>query len=264
MPPIPSGFLSCPVLITLTSGRTGSGFYFEGPNYVYLITACHVLYDTNGRPYTNCFNALSLPTTHAGQKNLLEFNLSDLQHDSTIFIDQQNDIAAIQVANIPSNVDGPIIQGSLSTGITKLHATDIDLTGPRYNQVRPFNDVVLSSDVFILGYPTSIGLKSTPRFDYEAPLLRKGIVAGKYEIEETLILDSPVYYGNSGGPVIDTLPYGLTTHQFCLIGIVTEFIEYQEKWRNVTNNLENIQNFNSGYSVAVSVNKLFNLLNIQI
>lgn len=95
--------------------------------------------------------------------------------------------------------------------------------------------------------------------------MRKGIIAGVNEINKTILLDCPVFYGNSGGPVIQidiesntTLP-GLT-YNYHIIGIVTQFIPYEESWENRNNHLINKEWFNSGYSVAVSIDKVFELI----
>src|SRR5436190_19064223 len=70
--------------------------------------------------------------------------------------------------------------------------------------VKHFDEVLTGNDVFVFGYPTSLGLKSDPtrppQFDPSLPPLRKGIVAGKNPRLHTLILDSPIYFGNSGVP----------------------------------------------------------------
>jgi len=44
-------------------------------------------------------------------------------------------------------------------------------------------------------------------------------------------LDCPVYKGNSGGPVVASVHSGLET-KFRLIGIVSEFVPFEEKWIN--------------------------------
>jgi hypothetical protein len=63
--------------------------------------------------------------------------------------------------------------------------------------MRKFADVLISNDVYIFGYPSSVG--HSGQLDHTRPLLRKGIVAGKNEAKNTIILDCPVHQGNSGG-----------------------------------------------------------------
>src|SRR5690606_18808210 len=70
------------------------------------------------------------------------------------------------------------------------------------NVLAPYNNIRIGTDVLIVGYPSSIGLLNKPQYDYYKPLLRKGIVAGVYPHQRTFIIDSPVFGGNSGGPVL--------------------------------------------------------------
>ena len=94
--------------------------------------------------------------------------------------------------------------------------------------VKHFDEVLTGNDVFVFGYPTSLGLKSDPtrppQFDPSLPLLRKGIVAGKNPRLHTLILDSPIYFGNSGGPALEVEQDGLQ-RRFRVIGVVSVNVE---------------------------------------
>src|SRR5436190_14803311 len=122
--------------------------------------------------------------------------------------------------------------------------------------VKRFDEVLTGNDVFVFGYPTSLGLKSDPtrplQFDPSLPLLRKGIVAGKNPRLHTLILDSPIYFGNSGGPALEVEQDGLQ-RRFRVIGVVSEFIPLEEAGRTIHTLA------NSGYSVAVGMDAVLEL-----
>ena len=65
-------------------------------------------------------------------------------------------------------------------------------------------------------------------------LLEKVLLPEKYSLNKTLILDCPVYGGNSGGLVleINVTPDGLLAN-FHLVGIVVQFIPFIDTWQNV-------------------------------
>ncbi len=107
----------------------------------------------------------------------------------------------------------------------------------------------------VFGYPSSIGLKNAPQIDYNRPLLRKGILAGTNPATRTLILDCPVYFGNSGGPVLEVDRQGLTA-TFRIIGVVIQFIPFNETAGSQTAMILS----NSGYSVAVPMDFVLELL----
>lgn len=109
---------------------------------------------------------------------------------------------------------------------------------------------MVANEVFIFGYPVSLGLKNIPQIDFTKPLLRKGIVAGKNDTLRTLVLDCPVYWGNSGGPVLEVETVGVATKRFTIVGVVSAFVPLVETWRNETQGYQNIDVSNSGYSVA--------------
>jgi hypothetical protein len=112
-----------------------------------------------------------------------------------------------------------------------------------------FESAVVSNDAFVLGYPAAIGVPEIPQIDYSQPLARRGIVAGKNFAKRTLIVDCPTYPGNSGGPVFE-VDYAGLVRTIRLVGVVSEWIPFREKWRNYPFGYENQQMSNSGYTVV--------------
>jgi hypothetical protein len=122
-----------------------------------------------------------------------------------------------------------------------------------------YDDVLPGNDVYVYGYPVSIGMESMPQFDSHQPLLRKGVVAGKYESRHTIIIDCPVYGGNSGGPVVQAWPYGVGGTKFKVMGIVTEFVPFDESRVNPVP--AGALATNSGYAVVEPADRILELLN---
>jgi hypothetical protein len=141
--------------------------------------------------------------------------------------------------------------------VEKSKSSRIDPFGDIHTQKSDF--VNIGSEVYIFGYPTSLGIKKSIQYDFQRPLLSSGIVAGKYSEEKTFIIDCPSYPGNSGGPVIVKTPTK-TGVEFKLIGILIEFIPYEEQWKNTRNNLINTQHYNSGYSVVEPIDFIYELI----
>jgi hypothetical protein len=120
-------------------------------------------------------------------------------------------------------------------------------------------DVLISNEVFILGYPNSIGMPGASQIEQDQPLLRKGIIAGVNNSNKTIILDCPVYFGNSGGLALEVehLPNG--GKNFRVIGVVSQYIPFVEQLQSVQLKYTNTNVENSGYSVAVPMDTIFEL-----
>ncbi len=120
------------------------------------------------------------------------------------------------------------------------------IKGISQDSTKLFDDVLTGNAVFVFGYPTS--LSTSPHLDIRKPLLRKGIIAGKNKIHKTIVLDCPMYFGNSGGLVIEVErePFG---EHLKAIGVVSAFVAFEKKWIE-----------NSGYSVAIPMDFVQELL----
>lgn len=126
---------------------------------------------------------------------------------------------------------------------------------------KKYAEVLIGNEVFIFGYPTSIGIKNVPQIDYTRPLLRKGIIAGKNEDKKNIILDCPVYYGNSGGPVVEVEEEGGTIRKFRVVGIISQFVPFEQEWFNLQHGYTNKDLENSGYSIATPLDAALELIN---
>lgn len=114
--------------------------------------------------------------------------------------------------------------------------------------VKYFKDVNIGNEVYAFGYPTSI-TSVNPWLDIKLPLLRKGIVAGKNELLNAIILDCAAFYGNSGGLVMEGETVGLGGKRGKAIGIITNLVPFTRKW---------VQN--SGYAIVVPMDAIDELI----
>ena len=80
------------------------------------------------------------------------------------------------------------------------------------------------------------------------------MVAGRNLERLSIVLDCPVYYGNSGGPVVqvETIPSEKKT--FAIIGVIGEFMPFIDRGQTFfTAN-------NSGYSIATPMDFVLDLI----
>jgi hypothetical protein len=126
--------------------------------------------------------------------------------------------------------------------------------------VKHFNDVLTANTVYVFGYPTSLGMKEVPQVDPLRPLLRAGIIAGTNSARKTIILDCPSYPGNSGGPFLEAEQVDLTDQRSRVIGVVSQFVPFAETRVNITHKYQNLTISNSGYTVAVSMDPVLDLI----
>lgn len=245
---IPEDNLSYPVLLT-AGESTGSGFFLNAVTGTLLITAKHVLYDQQtGAQHAAHARIISYPSEHADtEKNIFILDLQALSRAGEIKFDATLDVVAIRIG-----IKGPLNSDRLqiTPGVTIEQLAQTGVIGVGLNNIRLFDDVMVSNNVFILGYPISLGLPHIPQLDYSKPLIRAGVVAGKNNTLQTIVLDCPVYPGNSGGPVVEVEQEGYE-YKYRIIGVVIQYVPTIAQSVNpVTSDIL----VNSGYSVAASMN----------
>ena len=119
--------------------------------------------------------------------------------------------------------------------------------------VKKYNEVLVGNQVFVFGYPVSIGIRDVPQLDLRHPLLRSGIVAGLNRATKAIVIDCAVYPGNSGGPVVQVEHKGLPSY-FEVIGVVSQFVPFQEMAGQFNRLLTN-----SGYAMVVPMDAVLEL-----
>jgi S1-C subfamily serine protease len=230
---------------------TGSGFFLRDADSIYLVTAKHVLFDER----TNEILAKTLTLVSYSKEladttpNIINVDLSLLTPDN-VKAHPSQDIAAVRLFHIDSDhselgtpLEGLSMQSTARAGIV--------VVGPE--TVKRLKDVLIGNEVLIMGYPTSLALRPNSQIDPRRPLLRHGIIAGENPQTHAVILDCPVYFGNSGGPVIE-IDRGFPMNSFKLIGVVSQYVPYADGGKTFAIVA------NSGYSIATPIDYLYELI----
>lgn len=249
---MPADNLRAPLLLQFDNGNSGSGFYYADiSNGQFLVTAKHVLFDgPNLRGDKLHVYAYTTSSLDISNRIHAEINLAALYRDGLIKSHATHDVAVCKIGNVQTNANGELqvvrtsnyyIETERSSGGELVQTPDM---------VLPLQGVPIGNEVYIFGYPSSIGIQQSPQIEYEKPLLRRGIIAGKNLRTQTLILDCPVYYGNSGGPVLLLDPTGIGGMNFRAVGVVSQFVPFVDEWKNIKHGQVNVDIQNSGYSVV--------------
>jgi len=259
--------LAFPVLLSSGEGGTGSGFFIRNDKGVYLVTAKHVIYkdkvSDDGSTHLR-YNKITLTyysdAENYTEKQVMSLDLNELDASSNILSDSINDISAIKLYykknvfdnNLYFNPGIKIVDDGFAAKSQSAAATF-------KGGYRSFKDDMISNEVYIFGYPTSIGFRAAKQIEQDKPLIRRGVVAGKNNITNRIIIDCPIFPGNSGGPVlmIEDRP---GVKKFLLIGMVDQFVPLIETFVNDVYDYKNHSVSNSGYTVVVPMDFIIDLI----
>ena len=266
---LPEDNLYYSVLLSLDAGKSyGSGFRLKYKDHNYLVTARHVLYNEQ-----NELRAKDLIMTCQNANNNDEPVIVgiDLENAHCKY-DKANDIAIIKLGASKKLYDKetPLKKDQAkykrpTVLIAESYLSEISLPNNtrlvslEKEATRGINEIKIGNDVYLMGYPTSIGMTRDEDFDSSKPLLRKGIIAGIYIKKNTFIIDCPTYFGNSGGPVVE---YGEDDY-YRIIGLVSKYVPFITKWVSNREHITNIELTNSGYTVCVPIQAAFDLIDKQ-
>ena len=266
---LPQDYVKYPVMVSLDSGNSASGFYFnDNHGGIYLVTAAHVLFNVESGKADPPLRAarallLSYPEEDLPEPVYMELDLNKLKQQGLLGRHPTEDAAAVLIGHTEG--EGTERKIALSDGVQrKAHSTEAGagtILGAHAGMTRSFDQVAIGNEVYTFGFPTSLGIEKYPQIDYKRPLLRKGIIAGKNPDKKTLILDCTTHHGNSGGPVIEVIENSPTDTSFWLIGMVTEYIPFENKQyigRHGKLKLSNLEN--SGYSVVLPTDVILELV----
>jgi hypothetical protein len=260
---IPDDNLAYPVLVQLP-GELASGFYLNTGTSIYLVTAKHVIFDPQsarirGGPMT----LLSYPRDpKQSGTNVLVVDMAALLQAGEIKGHLTADAAVVHIGDSVSSAPdkGPATQTiRFIPGVTVRTAALSGLLGLSVNAIKKYDDVLVANEVLLFGYPTSLGIQGSPQLDPLRPLLRRGIVAGLNPSAKSVIIDCPSYPGNSGGPVVeaDRAAFSAT---FNVIGIVSEFVPFEEKSINYPIAYQSVNISNSGYTIVTPMDFVLELV----
>ncbi len=236
----------------------GTGFFLTKNQKVYFLTAKHVLEDSK-YPLGASTIILTAYSTQKGFLNQIHWRLDYKklkQNNLVLFNKEDKDVVAIEVARgTPPKLNDGILSDQKNGDL---------VSSVPDNVIKMYKDVLISNDVYLLGYPTSLGLIKNPSLDLTRPLLRKGIVAGLNDSSKTIILDCFAFGGNSGGPVfqVEHTPNMIPDYpKFYLIGLVTQYVPYVDPYKSLQNDLEMmIFAENSGYSIVEPMDSIYEML----
>jgi len=260
---IPDDHLAYPVHVALSRGGQGSAFFLNAPGRTFLVTAKHVLYSDAGRLLSDkavCTCPARDPLEAA--RNRLTLDLAALDASGCVKQHPTRDVAALHVGDTVPEADGKSFSFALKECVVLSEGSKSGVVGVPPEGTKVLGDVLVGNPVFLFGYPASLGLREQPQFDYSQPLLRSGIVAGKYPEQGTLIFDCPVFPGNSGGPVVEVERSGLNSH-YRVIGVASQFVPLVESTVSTLYGYKNTNISNSGYSVAVAMDAVFEMLQVS-
>lgn len=252
-------FIICSPVLFETEGNQGSGVFLSDSNNVFFVTARHNLYSEDFNFLYKTAKFIFYPHDIVSEEPaVIHFNLINAYNTDLIKYDVNHDVAVINIGNIL--IGDSLLLVQYNENVIKNKSTYVNII--YLTETQSYSEIIIGADIYMFGYPSSIGLKRQPQFDYYRPLLRQGIVAGKYDKNKSIIIDSPSYFGNSGGPVFALEEKTPFNKYFLLIGIVTEYIPYIDTWVNKNTLIENIQTTNSGYSIITSIEYALNLMNL--
>jgi V8-like Glu-specific endopeptidase len=269
---IPDDNLAYPVLITLKNGSTGSGFYLNAVDTIYLVTAKHVLFDPDTKQLRDiALDLLSYSKDLTESKrNLLTLDISALNNAGNIKAHPSEDVVVVKIALVtpqqtkaeaPQEPSAEKLQKfSFLPGVTLKESALTGLLTVALEGVKTFDQVLVGNEVVMFGYPTSLALVPNPKIDFQRPLLRKGIVAGENPAQRSIILDCPSYQGDSGGPILEVDADSPFQQQFRVIGVMSSFVPFADTWANQHFNYINTTLQNSGYSVVTPMDFVLELV----
>jgi hypothetical protein len=254
---IPDNHLSLPVAITRAGANApiGSGFYLHDATSQYLVTAKHVLYD--GSTLRAASVDISSPARDLNDKTFARYrlSLSEMAAAGALIPHVSQDVVIARIGSVRD--DAGQLKVTPLPGVQRLAMPPSGTIGARLNQVLRYAEVLIANEVIVFGYPASIGMRQVPQIDFTRPLLRRGIVAGTNDTLKSIIIDTPLHPGNSGGPVIQVTTVGRGA-AFHVIGVAIQQVPFEH--RVADPDIEFLLRANSGYSIAASMDSVLELI----
>lgn len=164
--------LAYPILLKLDKNKFGSGFLLNADKKLFLITAKHVLFDRNGKLKGT---VLELTCQSKSLANNDIHNISIELEVVDILKHETSDVSAIELETLEEGAKKGDYFANFHFGID-VPRKGMDLVHVNaQNSTKLLKDVLISNDVFLCGYPTSLGLRKSPQFDYNSHCCEKGL-----------------------------------------------------------------------------------------
>lgn len=243
--------LSIPVQIQIDD-HSGTGFLLHDSLNFYLITAFHVLVnDSNQVADSVLLVRYYIDNPYFTEPDFLKINLQEI--GKNLNCNPNRDIAVIKIGYRNDLISTyRLLDGISFSGESK----DLKVSSLNSGEVCFFNNVNIGGKVFILGYPMAIGNNGKFPLDFTRPLVSTGIIAGINAAQQFIIIDGMTFMGNSGSPVLM-----IENDKVFVIGIIVQFISYQEPAITSFKKIQPAFWSNSGYSIVIPINDIIELAN---
>lgn len=234
------------VLITLHVNKNinayGTGFFFADSTNVYLVTAKHVLFKNDSLKTSICSVEYYQSQVDRSLASNMKIYLKELQLKKKIYLNKTDDIVIVEIGKI--TYENGHVYSNYSNEVKLIGKSSVVKGYTNYNTLTR-DSVDIGSDVFLVGYPISV-TGGNQFYEFNRPLLRKGVVAGKDVVKGRIVIDCFANHGNSGGPALSVKKINVFITDYKLIGIVTEIAE--------------INGANTGYSIVEPIDKILQLI----
>jgi hypothetical protein len=239
----------------LAGTESGTGFLLFNQEAIYLVTARHVLANSDGSTRSPQISVRSyLGNGVDVVQHSIEIELARLLREGFATFDSTRDLAAVllsvRAGDNYYNLEGVTRLDNDSPHGVKAIAID---------EAVPFDSVIVTAPVYVAGYPVALTTNPIRRLDVNVPLVRTGVVAGKDYNQGILVVDVPAYGGVSGSPVMAIVADD-DRNRVKLYGVITEFVPFIQVWENTTlDGLRQVEVANSGLSIVEPADALVKL-----
>jgi len=240
--------------------------YLDESNKLFFVTAAHCIFDMSSTNRLQLINSNAIlsslsRTTNVNDRAIESLNLTLLEQNGHIKRHAVHDITVIQIATIVSTNSFGFLEIQCNPGFSSLSPTVAPVPWGVKDACKTFKDVPDGCDSYVLGYPVSLLFDQQSEIDFTSPLIRKGVISQKNNFTKKLIIDSAVYGGNSGGPVLIVQQPNLGETDFSIVGIITQYVPAEATVDVSTSTSHGASvKVNSGYGVAEPIDYALELM----
>jgi hypothetical protein len=271
---LPDGLHSMPVLIEIPladkiHSSYGTGVYLDESNKVFLVTAAHCLFDISSTNRLDLINSNAIISSLLAKgdtkdKNTFSLDLKRLMEEGLIKRHSNHDVAVVCLASMTKPDTNGTILDFWVNGVQALSKPEFILTTWEAKDVCvQFTNILDGNETYILGYPVELLNNQVAleggEVDFGSPLIRKGVISQRNQQTGKLIIDSGVYGGNSGGPVLIVNHPSPGVTEFKVAGLITQFVPVSTRIFPQAGVINSVF-VNSGYGVAEPIDYALELM----
>lgn len=255
---IPEDHSRIAAFILFENGGSGSGIFIKSNKHIYFATAKHVLF--NPPDYQQLTSSTAIIKSFSRDPNvsdplIQEIILGLYNINQNIKQHKSSDCAVVRLGDIQSQgEDKYLVRNYPGCSIRNTGLSSFQLAWAPIEIFTRYQAVIPGDIIYVHGYPISLSKVNDTQIDFERPLLQKGIVAQKNKKNNTLILDTMVFPGNSGGPVIMERSK-FPQVDFSVIGLAIERVFFTD-----SENQEGKLYYTTTYSVACPADSILDLI----